>query len=37
MAIAWNIFASSKSERSNAYMTEARAHEQAVRDETLGR
>lgn len=37
MSITWKIFASEKSERNNAYMTEARALEQAVRAEILGR
>lgn len=37
MSITWKIFVGDKSEQSNAYMTEARALEQAVRAELLGR
>lgn len=37
MAISWRIFASNKGERSNAYITEARALEQSVQAEILGR
>ncbi len=37
MAISWNIFASNKGKRSNAYITEAHALEQSVRIEILGR
>ncbi|KTF03673.1 hypothetical protein AQZ59_01461 [Trueperella bernardiae] len=37
MAISWKIFASNKDERSNAYITEARALEQSVQAEIFGR